>query len=87
MLKFSGETFSQAEIEVGLAFLILPVFVFGITFVVVFQWRSVKWWSTHHQEIIDGADLDGDGRIDYSEFVELMMNKPSDMLLEQSDPK
>ena len=37
MLKFSGETFSQAEIEVGLAFLILPVFVFGITFVVVFQ--------------------------------------------------
>ena len=37
MLKFSGETFSQAEIEVGIAFLNLPVFVFGISFVVVFQ--------------------------------------------------
>ena len=87
MLKFSGETFSQAEIEVGLAFLIVPVIVFGfaivfvipfvhiITFVVVFNenWSN---WSTHHQEIINGADLDGDGRIDYSEFAEMMVNNP-----------
>ena len=41
----------------------------------------------YHQEIIDGADLDGDGRIDYSEFAKLMVDNPSDMLLEQADPK
>ena len=33
MLKFSGETFSRAEIQVGLAFSIVPVIVFGFAIV------------------------------------------------------
>ena len=59
MLKFSGEVFSQAEIEVN-----FPNNSFN----------ALKGWPTYQQEIIDGADLDGDGRIDYSEFAELMVH-------------
>ena len=54
MLRFSAETFTTSEIEVGLYQQITPSIIVTV------------------QAIIDEADVDGNGLIDYAEFFTLM---------------